>query len=237
MTPTPLFSEFPPAPLARIPRVTHIGTLNPAHKGNRGDSHEGEGLSVSRHPEAWEAIAQLGGFPWWESESQHLRFLDGHRFLERARTALETWGIREGWVTPGQAHVVGWLDLETEERRSAWFPTLPEAQAEHALLEEDPDSEATLGTWATVIPTPKLMAFMGHHRAVALTPSVFDDLATAWAHDQKLDGVWWADRLDPDSLSAPRGVVFPERVDSLSWTCVQPDASEPVALKARSRRP
>ena len=46
-------------PLLNIPVIYHCGTLNKKRKGK--SSLEGEGLSVSRCPEAWQTITPLSG--------------------------------------------------------------------------------------------------------------------------------------------------------------------------------
>lgn len=227
-------SSLPDAPtLFRLRTMTHIGTLDPAHKGERGESLEGAGLSVSRHPEAWEAIARLGGAPWWEADARALKLLHGHLLVTRHAEALRQWGLEQGLVEPATAYVVSWMDGETEEPCSFWMTTREEAEAEARFRDEEGD-ESRVEERPTVAPTAKLLAFMAHDpkRAGQVTPTVLDDLATAWAHARGLDGVWWADRLDPQALSAPRGVVFPEQVHRLTWTKTRDPAQPRPACPA-----
>lgn len=204
-------------PLFQLRKITHIGTLDAADKGAQGDSLEGAGLSVSRHPEAWESIARLGGLSWWESDAKDLQILNGHSFVKRYAEALQNWGLEQGLVEPAMAYIIGWTDGETDTRCESWMDTREEAEGELECYE---DEEPDIREHPTVAPTAKLVAFMAHRasRAGRVSPSILDDLATAWAQDKGLDGVWWADTLDPESLSAPRGVVFPEKVHKLSWT-------------------
>lgn len=204
--------------LFRLRKITHIGTLDAADKGTRGESMEGTGLSVSRHPEAWERIAKLGGSPWWEADASGLRFLDGLKTLSEHKQALEQWGIDQGLATPATAYMVSWMDDEAEEERSFWCESREEAEDEADMLDE-----ASIEECSTVCPTARLLEFMGHDasRAGKPTPAVHDDLATAWAHAMGLDGIWWNERLDPESLSAPRGVIFPEHVSRISWAKVK----------------
>jgi len=42
------------------------------------------------------------------------------------------------------------------------------------------------------------------------------------------DGVWWYDDHDPTGLSAPRGVIFPTRLNEWDRRCVD-DAIDPPA--------
>jgi len=47
-----------------------------------------------------------------------------------------------------------------------------------------------------------------------------DFLSICYAEDVlKLDGVWWDDKLNPMSYSAPRGVIFNNMLPS--WTKVK----------------
>ena len=206
---------FGSAPYVQLDRVVHIGTLDVSQKGNRGDSYEGSGLSFSTDPEAWEAIAQLGGQAWWECSLASHRLLDGHALVKQHGDALAQWGIKEGLVTSGTAWVVSWFDDEMDDTMSMWCGSLAQAQEERRE-EEDPIEERT-----TYLPTQALRDAMRHKaRAGEADPSVLDDLATVWAQRQGLHGVWWKDQLDPDRYSAPRGVLFPEHVNPQEWAPV-----------------
>ena len=97
-----------PAPLAALGLVTHVGTFDPADKGRGGESYEGTGLSVSVHPEDWEAIARLGGCPWWEADLSDRRLLDGNAALANRESAWAAWGQGAGLVVPCTVFVVSW---------------------------------------------------------------------------------------------------------------------------------
>jgi hypothetical protein len=73
-------------PVRWISRVAHIGTLDPAAKG--AFSWEAHGLSVSLHPEEWEAIARLGGRPWHLLERTGGVFLDYWSLGEKHRRTI-----------------------------------------------------------------------------------------------------------------------------------------------------
>lgn len=219
---------FPSSPpLFPLQHVVHIGTLDAAHKG--WDSYEGDGLSVSVHPDAWEAIARLGGQPRWGADVSSLRFLDGHRFVRGRAHALEEWGAQHGWIEPATLHEVSWVDAETEDRTFALFLDADDAQEEVAM-HEDQDEPCSVRQLKGFVPTPAFCTALRQRPHHALQPcvSLHDDLATIWAQQHGLEGVWWADRLDEAALSAPRGVVFPAHVPRVTW--------EPVETPAPGRR-
>lgn len=63
------------------------------------------------------------------------------------------------------------------------------------------------------LPTPLLETRTGLRRPDDAT----DALLIAWAHaqtfgEQPLDGVWWDEHLDPAAYSAPRGLIFRDRL-------------------------
>jgi hypothetical protein len=209
--------------LATLSTVTHIGTLDPTHKGIRGPSQEGLGVSFSCHPHAWEAIAKLGGQAWFNANVSHLAILDGHAFVQRNADALRQWGQENGWVTAVQAYQVSWFDDELESQVHMLCATREEAQAE---LRDEEEPQA-LQVVPALAPTRRLVEAMGAPVGDIGQPGVcaLDDLATVWAQAHDLDGVWWEDAYDPDALSAPRGVIFPHRLDKVDFVPVSPAAS------------
>jgi hypothetical protein len=207
-----LLPNFVDAPCTRLSRVTHIGSLDANQKGIRGDSYEGSGLSFSLHPDAWEAIAKLGGQTWWESDLRDMHVLDGHAMVHAHGEALAQWGVEEGLVVPGTAWLVSWFDDELNDTMSMWCNSFEQAQ------DEQRDEDDLIEQRDTYLPTQALRDAMRHQQAAGVVDcSVLDDLAAIWAQRQGLHGVWWKDSLAPDRLSAPRGVLFPEHVDPGKW--------------------
>ena len=214
-------------PLWDLERVTHIGSLDPAHKGCRGESYEGTGLSVSVHPEEWEEIARLGGQAWWETDLSALRILDGHQFIHEHSKALEQWGQQQGWLRAGVMYKISWFDEEMQQTLSMLLSSLEDAQNELEEMGEGTDRIETIDPcW---LATPKLDVAMG--RTPRDQPSgdsqVLQDVATVWAKEQGLDGVWWEDNLEVEAYSAPRGVVFEDRVPRLTFEKVREPRRRP----------
>lgn len=205
--------------LARLSSVTHIGTLDPSHKGVRGPSQEGMGVSFSKHPEDWERIAKLGGQPWWQANLSSLNILDGHRFIKKHLPELLAWGEAQGLSTPTTAYQVSWYDDELEDTVCFLAPTRAAAEAEVDYMDEE---DYDIKEIASHAPTRRLVEAMGAPDSDVGKPSlsIDQDLATLWARSQDLDGVWWNDVHDPAALSAPRGVIFPDRLDRVTFSPV-----------------
>ena len=223
-------------PLTSLEVVTHIGSLNPADKGLRGASYEGAGLSFSIHPEDWEAIAQLGGNDWWEVDLTGRQFVDGHQALRLASEGLATWGQANGLITSCQEFAVAWEDSEWEEMVEMVVPTLELAQAEvedMAEVEGMAEDEFKITQRQGWAPTVKLLEAMRHmtSRAGEPCPDALQSVLTVWAEHHGLDGVWWEDTYSPEQLSAPRGVIFPDKVPELSFKKAREASARPRGLR------
>lgn len=203
----------PTFPIWRIREVWHTGTLDPADK--RKGSYEGAGLSVSRHPDAWESIAR--------GRLQGVRhrlicptgcFLDAHRMRRRHRQAIQAWALAEGYVEARPIYRFSEYDDELERRVQSEFTT-----REEAVREADGKRVRAV---AGLIARPTFSA-----RSLTDWPivDISRDLAALYAEDVlDLDGVWWDDTLDEVCLTAPCGVIAPSRVRR--WTVVADAASD-----------
>lgn len=213
------------APRALLKTVTHIGTLVARDKGQQGPSYEGDGVSFSVNPDAWVSIAKLGGSPWWEADVSGLSLLDGHALVQAHASSLADWAMEQGWITPAQEFVVSWFDDEANDTMEMVLGSRQAAEVEAEDLEE-----AEIQERHGFAPTAKLVERMRHaSRDVGMPKAgVLDDVATVWARENGFAGIWWNDVLDPARLSAPRGVIFPEHVGSVTFV----SANQP-----RPRRP
>jgi hypothetical protein len=233
--------------------VFHLGTMDPSHKGktHNATSYEGNGLSVSIHPDEWRQIAKLGGNDLWQLELPGgLRFLDAHALTDPHRERVMSWAKAAGLVRETSIIEVSWYDSELEDRLGTQYNGDDPIQAAKAkeeyeyLLEEDPDSGdegpkiKTLPGFAPAVAMHERIGFkvdIGFVRDLALTLYVEDVLASA---DASIHGVWWNDRLDPSALSAPRGVVLPKVVPQCAKTLAAPAETLGGARRhSRSRRP
>ncbi len=194
-------------PLNHFEELWHIGTLELADKGCRGASHEGPGLSVSEHPDAWRSIAKLGGSPQWSVRREGNAFLDVLALDGEFSRRIRSWGQTAGYVQPVGLWVLSWEDEEAGCVRETLFESRQAA-------EEEIDCDQDLSQREGLRGTRKLAEAM--QRDVPLV-FAFDFLALVFAERAlQLDGVYWHEELAPWNLSAPRGVIFPHRVSQ--WT-------------------
>ncbi|MEJ6002789.1 hypothetical protein [Paucibacter soli] len=198
--------------------------MDPKDKGVRGDSYEGHGLSCSECPAAWEVIAKLGGQPWWDIHPQpreQLRFLDLHRLNAKSKEVMRDWAVAHGLAVPAVGHKVSWFDEDHKDMVSTVFPDSAQAEEEFEFISDEFDEFGTPG-----MPKPTIEAVTGF----AMTPEALTRLRRKQSDISESDvlcallyvesetdllGAYWGDRLDPYGLSAPRAVIFPERLFGL----------------------
>jgi len=217
-------------PILSFDHVFHIGTLNAEDRSrNYRNSYEGNCLSVSVTPHAWQQIAKLGGYALHQLTKEGGQLVDVHA----ARNSddfdeIVTWAKSNGLVEDRQVFK-GWERNEDDE----WAYTLFESE-EAALEELDMDGEYEGDI--------DLLPHQEDHKAVepvtilggtaALSQIVGRDFDVAEAVDDYLimayasqvmdvDGVWWNEGFDPDGYSAPRGGIFPNKV--AEWTAAEID--------------
>jgi hypothetical protein len=184
--------------LARVP-TPHLGVV--AHVGNLegprapgGWSHEGGGLSVSQHPEAWRRIAKLGAGDVWILRKASPCFYEVPNPLPKAVT---DWCVKEGFLVPRVAFKITVFDDELGCELNMEFGTREEAEFElNALDQEDRTIEEVDG-------------FGFGERGLAYCREVFGEVGEAihqlagsyapifWAEDQGFDGCWWHEEYDP----------------------------------------
>lgn len=183
--------------------------LNPAEKG--AFSWEAHGLSVSVHPQEWEAIAKLGGRSWHllaGKDGEDGVFLDYWALGPRARRRIAHWGVARGLVSRRFVHARRWWDDELEDTMITLHDTRAAALDEAEGL--DPGGVFRVVTYPA---TAQLERRIGMS---APAFDAFDALLVCHVEDEHpdLDGVWWADRHGP--LSAPRGCIVPARLSHWS---------------------
>ena len=202
-------------PTISFKKLWHVGTMDISKK--QPNSHEGQGLSVSTHPEAWEKINEFTAGAHWELIKPGNEFLNFHAMSVPQKEQLIAWGVEQGYVQPQ----VKWRTYKRDEDGSSLgyfeFDTLEEAleEAGYKTIEEAKEDDVKIKKDSKgVSPTPKFYAKMSENFSQAF---VLDFLAVVYAEDVlHLDGVWWADRLSVSKYSAPRGVIFNSMLPS--WT-------------------
>jgi len=203
----------------------HVGTMDAAQKNAAFESLEGDGLSVSLHPEEWREIAELGGSPTWALTKVGNQFLDFHSLDDGQRAQIRKWGIAEGWLEPAKLWEVSYYDDESEDRRLLVFDNEDEARSEYDDC--DIESEPQLVEKDGAVATAKLSKRVAMK---LIDPSLAEELAAlVFAEDVVgLDGVWWEDDYDPGALSCPRGVISLAALPS--FRAARTDHNEPSVL-------
>ena len=206
-------------------QLIHIGTMSAGDKGVRGDSYEGHGISVSECPEAWESIAKLGGQPWWTLTlpgNAAPVFLDWHRVAADVRDEIIAWASANGLCVPCTCFEVSWsecIEPDEVERVFSTYEDKADAVLEFegavAEYEGDPESAPSLREYDAWKLTPAALATLFRRRAELDETPLMAALLYA-ERETNLTGVYWADRLDPMSYSAPRAVIFPDRLGKFS---------------------
>jgi hypothetical protein len=192
-------------PVRSFAQLVHVGTLRQCDKGARGPSHEGAGLSISTCPAAWVRIAKLGGLPWWRLERPGHAFLDAHALTRAQRRAIAVWGAAQGWVAWRRVWRLRWFDDELD----GTVQSLHESEAA-ARREAFDEADADVTRVRTLVAHSALVERMGQTVALGQAEAL---LHAVYAEDVlALDGVFWADVLDVDALSAPRAVIFRSRL-------------------------
>lgn len=204
--------------LAKLPtvkhtRIWHVGSLNPADKGQQGASLEGPGLSVSWCPSSWRAIAKLGEAPLWRCsrlDGRQGRFLAVHALSDQQRAALIARAVDEKLLRNVKRYEVSWMDTEDNDRRYILLTSRCAAEAELRALAEDEDGALS----EVFVPVATAMLCKAIGQPVG-DISAFDLALTELVNrDDYYDGVWWSDEHDVSRLSAPRGVIVPSSLSA-----------------------
>ena len=214
-------------PILIISRVHHIGDMDVA--GAKTGSQEAHCLSVSNCPMAWRQISRLGGRPLQQLSKKDGIFLDVIRCLEtpEIRLAIESYAVSAGYAQRATLYRAWGYDSEDD----AWRFSLHKTQSA-ALNELDSDAEYetasdvpgpndhTPGVESVQVLTGTMDLQLRTRQYNLESSDVLDLIAICWAEDylDQVDGAWWAETYHPESLSAPRGGIFPSRLGKWSVT-------------------
>lgn len=142
VVPTALSAVLTGLPVLTLDEVFHVGTLDFADRAAW--SYEGDGLSVSVHPEEWAQIARLGHAVWrvTRSDEAPFRFVDFHAVTADDRDLLRGYALSQGWMAQ---QVVWQVTFDTESGGQSTLICNTEADA----AEEAEGLDATIAaTWA-----------------------------------------------------------------------------------------
>ena len=212
-------------PLKKLNKMTHIGMLNEAQKGIQGSSQEGMGISFSNCPDVWESIVKIGNLPWWRLNLESGKWLDGYKMQERYENEVNEWGLLNGYVEEKTVFKFTYFDSEMDEECYILLSTLEDACLESSIgveeYLEDPSSFPEIIKQNQYSASPKLLEEMGWNPGIEQHAMTFQFLAQQWAKEHDFDGIWWAHKLDQYKLSAPCGVIFPEKIEKFERTLVR----------------
>lgn len=192
-------------PTLKKKRVWHVGSLGGPKKIVGGMGNEGDGLSVSEHPEAWRRIARLGGQDIWLLEKPGGVFVDAVKALKSSgiKKALYDWALEHKLAVPSTIWRVVSTDEEGGERYS-------EYDNERAARAEADDEESVTEIPGRLKASKEMDRWYRGFTKSALEPVMLDDMLL-FRYAEELgahDGLWWNEILDPVAYSAPRGAIF-----------------------------
>jgi hypothetical protein len=186
--------------------VYHVGSLDKNNLNSRPNtdfSLEGNGLSVSQCPEDWKKIAKLGGLETYVLEKSDPNFFMAH---ESGNEKAIEWCIDQEYLIPAKKYRAYITDEEGDEM---YF----EYESQKKAAEESEDVRPADG----YIFGEKGKAYWKNSFQMKIDHAMAESFAVIfYAQSQGYDGVWWNDVHDVGSLSAPRGVIFQDKLSS--WT-------------------
>lgn len=204
------------APIKKFNRVYHVGMLAAQPAPRSRDSQEGPCLSISRVPNAWRAIAQLGAAPIWTLEKKDGKFLDMHKVSEALKAEITQWGYDKGYAVEGQA-VVTEVDDQDEDGEDEVRIYLDATPAEAVRQHGEDDEVRARFTIPHPRPTDKLVEYAEQKVDLGL---VFDMLALVYSEKVlDIDGLFWNENLDVYAYSAPRAGLLRSKLST--WTFTQ----------------
>lgn len=194
-------------PIRTAKELWHLGSLDISSKFERGPSYEGNLLSVSACPNAWQRIAKLGGKPIYACKDD-IKLLDMHASVfskssaaKSIRKEVSEWSKAAGLMEMKTVFTVSHFDDELDAKLISSYLSREEAEIEAP----DPDdiTESVL-----LIGTPKLLEMHGFRRNDIID---IEFAVIEWARHKAnhiVSGVYWDEKYDPFCLSAPRGAIF-----------------------------
>jgi hypothetical protein len=206
-------------PIRKFKKVCHVGSLDKPRKKSH-SSMEGPGLSISLDPQTWIGIAQLGeSTGTWllvRKDRKPGLFLDIHALSDEIKKELLEDAEREGFLAPSVLFQVESWDDEWEETFIHVYETFEEAEIEH---DTEYDEIQQVQGWKA---TPVLVGIWESYFDEPFPLSLTKEFAISALLERtgKLDGIWWEDEFDPVRLSAPRGVIFPSRIQHWNYNLI-----------------
>lgn len=182
--------------------IFHVGTMDLSQKSEF--SYEGNGLSISNCPDVWCRITEGHTHgDCFQLIKSDMKLLDYYGLTEAEKQEIQEWAIKEGYAVPGKLYKSIFYGEEGEEYFSLY-------DSFDAAMEEADYEEECIKEVAGLLPTEKLLG----QSLVEVELLDMPDIITELYAEQVLgyDGVYWDEVLDEMSYSAPRGVIFNDRI-------------------------
>lgn len=196
-------------PIISFDELFHTGTMTASLK--KPGSHEGEGLSVTIRAavDTWKQLARASG-DTWKLVKRNNTFLNYHSLTKQQRNDILEWAVKKGWVDINEQFIVSYFDDEMDSDMEAVYDTYDEAFLESGKNKDMITSKKMPTS------TNKTNTRVGYKVETVL---LLDIIATFYAEDVlKMDGVWWNDKHDASRYTAPRGVIFPSKLSTWSYS-------------------
>lgn len=199
--------------LVQYSTVYHVGQLDQPLS-RQFVSHEGNGLSVSMHPDAWRQISGTVYGETWELTNPDGLFHSIVPSDTKPTSVWREWCISAGFVSEVEAYKA-W----SSDGRYVVFRDREDAEVEVTEYEAqgydggvEPYSAVTLDERGVKYWND---AFGQEPNTVSLLQ--VEGLLPVWYAEHALpipvDGVWWEYTYNPADLSCPCGVIFQSRLD------------------------
>jgi len=198
-------------PLISLTKVFHVGSLDMNKKSDF--SLEGSGLSISVNPDEWSKIARLGGELHTLVKTNGV-FVNAYKLNKSQKQNIIKWGLENGLVNQKETYQVCWYDDEMEDDVCMEFNNIDDAKSEAGNEDEGRTIKIKK---SGLLPTNKLNS---QTKQTKIEPSqTFDLLLSVYVDETTdYDGIWWSDTLDISKYSAPRGVIFNDKVNTWKVT-------------------
>lgn len=201
----------------------HVGTMDISKKSK--DSYEGNGLSVSMCPSAWESIARICNYNVWKLEKENINLLDYYKVPTYIRENITLWGIENGYLEEVFGRYFYCYYDEELGRDIATLCSCFEEALEEACLDNlyetyDDFINSKDGDKDMIYPVKSYRATEKLKSLSLIDISEEDSVEQNFIlyieNNTNYDGIYWDETLDILSLSAPRGVIFNSKLSSFS---------------------
>lgn len=189
----------------------HVGSMDISKRKN--NSYEGRGLSISTAPDAWRSINRGNTTgDTYQLIKPNNSFIDMHKISKKQFKKLYAWGIDNGYLKNTTVYTYTYYDDEMDQDLSHEFVSYEKLLKELDIDEDEYTEKLEYGEIEVnndgVVITDKFKTTTGSDH--------LDLIVSIYAQENKLDidGLYWRDKLDIRKYSAPRGVIFDDKLSS-----------------------